>query len=357
VEQLANMKILRIYTRLPPLKGGMEKHIYNLTNEQNKLGHEVSVYFNKGTRISSRDVQISKLSLETKPRVIGIIVFYILITLKLFLKKEKFDVIHIHGDWSSLVFAKLIKKLTKANVLAFSIHDDIKDSFLYKVLISKLLKPVDVIFSTGYAAAKKIEMFTKKKVIVQPSGINKIFFESKARSVKDSDFTVITVANLVPKKNLNLVLDIAKELPSMNFIIVGEGNEREKLQSRIDLENISNLKLLGYKSPLELNTLYRQSNIFLLTSFKEGTPTSILEAMACGLPIVSSNAGDIKNIIRDDVNGFILDNWVKQKYINILLKFQNKSFVEIRKNNIEYAKEYKWEYVSSQITNVLRNKI
>ena len=55
------MKILRLYTRLPPLPGGMENHIAQLTKEQISLGHEVSIYFNKGNKVTSSDVQVSQI--------------------------------------------------------------------------------------------------------------------------------------------------------------------------------------------------------------------------------------------------------------------------------------------------------
>ena len=67
-----SMKILRIYTRLPPLIGGMENHIAQLTKEQIKLGHDVVIYFNKGDKFSAHDVQVTKYSLSTlKPQFLG----------------------------------------------------------------------------------------------------------------------------------------------------------------------------------------------------------------------------------------------------------------------------------------------
>ncbi len=348
------MRILRIYTKLPPLMGGMEKHIYNLTKEQIKLGHFVSVYFNKGDKVTFRDTQVTKLSLEaTKPRAVGIFIFYILICCKLLVNKEKYNVVHIHGDWSSLVFSKIIQKLTRSKVLAFSIHDDIKDNYIYKLIFTILLKQVDVIFSTGFQTAEKIKSMTGKEIIMQPSGINKIFFEPNTDQKSFLNLQIITVANLLPKKNLDLILDIAKELPDKQFIIVGDGKEREKLQNRIDSENISNLKLLGYKNPKELKKLYSTSSVFMLTSFKEGTPTAILEAMACGLPIVTSNAGGIENIIKNDINGFVIDSMVKQKYIKILLKFDANLQNDIYTNNIKLANKFSWGNVSLNITSIL----
>ena len=73
------MRILRLYTRLPPLIGGMENHISQLTKEQIKLGHEVVIYFNSGQKVSEVDVKVSNNFLsKTRPQFIGILIFYFL---------------------------------------------------------------------------------------------------------------------------------------------------------------------------------------------------------------------------------------------------------------------------------------
>ena len=338
--------------------GGMEKHIYNLSNEENKLGHEVTVFFNKGSKVSHRDVKITKLPLHsTKPRALGILIFYMLIVIKLLFKKEKFDIVHIHGDWSSLLCSKIIQKLTNSKILAFSIHDDIKNNYLYKHIFALLLKQVDIIFSTGFQAGENIRSLTSKGVYVHPSGINKIFLESDSIKRSSSTFQIITVANLVAKKNLDLILDIAKELKEITFIIAGDGKERIKLQTRINSENIDNLILVGYKTPMELKELYRQSNLFLLTSFFEGTPTVILEAMASGLPIVCSEAGGINNIVPNYCDLRIVTGFVKEKYIKILIEYKVNFEKYTSKKNIQFANEYDWKKVALKITSQLSREL
>ena len=120
------MKILRIYTRLPPLIGGMENHIAQLTKEQIKLGHDVVIYFNKGDKVSSHDVQVTKYSLyKLKPQFLGFFLFHFLVLIRLLSSQNKFELIHIHGDWSSLVFSKLIKDIAspqRCYFLVFSRH-------------------------------------------------------------------------------------------------------------------------------------------------------------------------------------------------------------------------------------------
>jgi glycosyltransferase involved in cell wall biosynthesis len=84
----------------------------------------------------------------------------------------------------------------------------------------------------------------------------------------------------------------------------------------------------------------------------EGTPTSALEAMTCGLPVISSNAGGLNNIIKDHINGFIISSFSINQFIDKLRLV--KSDPGLRKNmfinNVELAKKYKWEFVAKNIT-------
>lgn len=347
------MKILRTYLYLPPYKGGMEKHIFNLSTFQNRNGHRISVYYYDGENISKNDVKIKTFNrYSIKPQFINILAFYSSICLKLLFKNENFDVVHIHGDWSSVLFAKLLKKLTKAKIVVFSLHDQLSSSMTHQKLLPRLVQNIDLIFSTGYDTAKELERLSSKSVIVQPSGINEIFFEKFNKSFENKIFTIVIVANLFPKKNIELVLDIAKEMDAYIFIIVGEGTNRKTLEDKIKSKNISNVNLVGFKNVFELKEYYQNSDCYLLSSFAEGTPTSALEAMACGLPIVSSNAGGLGNIVQEYENGFIIDDFDKNKYIEKIQLL--KSDLELRKkmckNNILLARKYKWKNVAQNIT-------
>ena len=344
------MKILRLYTRLPPLKGGMENHIAQLSKEQIKLGHDVTIYFNKGTKVASKDVQITKFPLyKLKPQFLGISSFHFLAFLRLIVNQEKFDIVHIHGDWSSLIFAKFIKKIVGSKKLIMSIHDELSGNFLPKKALSVLLKKVDVVFATGHGLASQLKKLTSKKVIVQPSGIRNIFFEQQPRSFNKKSLQVIIVANLVKKKNLDLVIDIAKDLKLLNFILVGDGPEKEYLLNRVQYEDITNVEILGYKNSSELRLLYYESDIFMLTSLKEGTPTAMLEAMACGLPIVTSRAGGVESILGS--HNYITTKNDKKHFIDCITELLKETNLmqDISNYNISIAKSYTWVNVAKQI--------
>jgi glycosyltransferase involved in cell wall biosynthesis len=351
------MRILRIYYLLPPIKGGMEKHIYYLSKLQSK-DNEVSIFFNQGDPITSNDKKIFPLIkfYKIRPLFVGVFIFYISIIFKLIFDRKRFDVIHIHGDWSSLVFIKALKKLTKAKIVVFTSHGIITNNYTHRKFLPMTLKNVDLIFTTGHESARIVQKMVDKQVVIQPSGINDVFFKSSENKNQNEKFKIVTVANLVPVKNISLILEIAKDLPDTEFIIVGDGPEKDIHHNTIEINNIENVKLLGYKSPEEIKKIYDESDCFLLTSFAEGTPTSALEAMTSGLPIIASHAGGINNIIIDGINGFVIDNFEKENYENKLKLI--KDSIELRKiiykNNKAISENFRWDKVADRITRLTK---
>ena len=308
--------------------------------------------------MTSEDVQVTQLSIyKLKPQFLGFFLFYFLIFIKLVVNQKKFELVHIHGDWSSLVFSKLIKKVVGAETVIMTIHDQLSNKLWHKKALSNLLESVDYIFSTGFETANQLNKLTNKKVIVQSSGIQKIFLDEQARVFNKSTFQVITVANLVKKKNLGLVLDIAKDLPLVKFLVVGEGPEKNYLLDRVKNEKLSNIQILGYKNSIELYSLYYQSDLFLLTSIKEGTPTAMLEAMACGLPIVASEAGGVKRILGS--HNYIADINDNKQFINCIstLLGDTELMQSISAKNIAQSKSFSWEHVAQKIDNLILDKV
>jgi glycosyltransferase involved in cell wall biosynthesis len=334
----------------------MENHIAQLTREQIKLGHEVSIYFNQGSCVTPNDIQITKLPLfKIKPQFIGLLIFHFLVLIRVLMNRDKFDIVHIHGDWSSLVFSKLIKILVRADKVIITIHDQISNKLLQQKALAVGLRFVDIIFTTGFEAANQLEKLTSKKIIVQPSGVNKIFFSDFNRNFENENFTVVTVANLLPKKNIELILEIARTLKEFKFILVGDGNHRKVLENIIQRNNIDNVELVGYKSAEIVRKYYYESDCYLLTSLSEGTPTSILEAMACGLPIVSSNAGGVKSILGEHNCVAELSN--QHQFIDCLSKFSvnARSRRDVSVKNRMQSKKYAWKNVAKNIDQYILN--
>lgn len=91
-----------------------------------------------------------------------------------------------------------------------------------------------------------------------------------------------------------------------HFVIVGEGPERAEVENQVKEEGLEeDVSLLGFRS--DVRELMRDFDLFLMSSKTEGLGTSILDAMAAGIPIVSTNAGGIPEIVEDGRNGILCD--------------------------------------------------
>lgn len=115
-----------------------------------------------------------------------------------------------------------------------------------------------------------------------------------------SGIAIGSVARLALEKNQALLLEafarIADEVPKAHLVVMGEGPERQALEARADRLGIRHrVHLPGFSSATDL--IYPQFDIFTLTSNAEGTSISLLEAMACGRPIIATAVGGNPEIL------------------------------------------------------------
>ncbi len=105
---------------------------------------------------------------------------------------------------------------------------------------------------------------------------------------------LLAVGNLVPEKGFALVLDTLARLPGMQLIMIGDGPEKRDLQQQAEQLQISDrVHWLGRRPQAELAAAYAHADVLLLTSHSEGMPNVVLEALACGLPVVATAVGGI----------------------------------------------------------------
>lgn len=120
-----------------------------------------------------------------------------------------------------------------------------------------------------------------------------------------SGFVVGGVGRLTHQKNFELFLNIAAQIPNAFFVIGGTGEDEAALRDQVVRLGLGErVKFLGYVS--DMPSLWPALDCLLLTSRYEGLPITILEAMACGVPIVASNLDGIREILRDGVNAALV---------------------------------------------------
>lgn len=134
---------------------------------------------------------------------------------------------------------------------------------------------------------------------------------------------------------------LQKERSDIQLTIAGEGEALASIKKMITEKPIKNIQLPGHVIGKEKARAFSNADIFILPSYAEGMPNALLEAMAFGLPIITTSVGGIPDFFEDGKMGFLLDNTkpehIKQK-INALLR--NRPLMEeISEFNLKYAKQ------------------
>jgi len=238
------------------------------------------------------------------------------------IKKYDIDIVLPH-HMTSLFYAFFPARVLNRTRLYFTEHSvsDIESlSFRFRLLVIVLL-----FLSSGcISISREISLTYTKSLIVKPSKIFKIpngidigRFDTRIDEIGKKmslgiplDAVLIgTVANIKAVKNhRNLLLAFKKlreQLKSTKLILVGSGpldDEIKRLARELDLSE--NVLFLGHRS--DTAELYQLFDIFCLPSFSEGFPVSILEAMACKVPVVATNVSGSNEIIQSGINGILV---------------------------------------------------
>jgi glycosyltransferase involved in cell wall biosynthesis len=113
------------------------------------------------------------------------------------------------------------------------------------------------------------------------------------------------VGHLRPEKRFERVLDACASLPDVHVLIVGEGEMRPLLEERAARPELAGrVHLAGYRP--DPHRFYRAMDVFAITSDTEQMPVCLLEAMATGLPVVSTDVGDIRSVLPSEQSGYLV---------------------------------------------------
>lgn len=135
---------------------------------------------------------------------------------------------------------------------------------------------------------------------------------------------LVTVGSVIPRKGqLRLIAALADVPFPVELHVVGEGSDLNECRQKAAQLN-GNLRVLchGATRPSALPALLQEADVFVLYSKSEGTPRAIMEAMAAGLPIVTTNAGFCADIVEHGLEGFVLGSKPDAEIVEILNLFR-----------------------------------
>lgn len=206
--------------------------------------------------------------------------------------------------------------------------------YLYKLNSIFCLIFADYIIVTTNQIKEKILKYynvSKKKIGVNPNFVDTDKFTNNNNN-RNYYNTIFTISRLDEQKNLEFLFNQVKE-SSLQLHIYGSLNGIQKYKVLINKIGCD----VRFKGPIDNEKLPMIINnylIFILLSHSEGNPKALLEAMSCGRVVIGKNVEGINNIIKDQSNGFILDD-NKNNLKNIIFKIKNKNknkLLDIQRN-------------------------
>jgi glycosyltransferase involved in cell wall biosynthesis len=165
----------------------------------------------------------------------------------------------------------------------------------------------DFLFSNSQSVRRSLQHEYGLHSEVIETGVDTKFFMPKSGPVVNSRIRVLFAGSLRPFKQSDLLLDAAARFPQADFVIAGDGIMADGLRDTIHNNNLSNVTLLGPLIAQSLREEYQNADVFLFPSKWEGSPKVILEAAACGLPVLARNNYCPETVI-DGKTGFLAKN-------------------------------------------------
>lgn len=259
-------------------------------------------------------------------------------------RAHKIEVIHSHNGCSS--YAVLAGKLNGVQTIVHTDHGRLvpdKRSAMLEDRLSSCFLTKFVVVSSELAEYVVGQMgISRRKVATILNGVDdqkflpandsERTFRRRELGYSDSDRVIGTVCRLDPIKNLDFLISgmssILKLLPDAKLLFVGVGPERERLERLANSVGVAqSVKFLGFRSDTE--NVYPAFDVYACSSLSEGTSMTILEAMACGLPVLASRVGGNVRLV-DTRSGCLFDLDDPREFVEEVVRYLGDSVLRRR---------------------------
>jgi glycosyltransferase involved in cell wall biosynthesis len=298
-------------------------------------------------------------------RIINYIIYQFAVCLKLIKISNKIDVVFMYGG-SSLLLPNIIAHIMRKKVFIFAQGPDSKVTKLsYPSRIGGILSSINKSANDlNWSLADRIIVETKSEVEYEGMhGLGNKILATGALFVDNTQFNsrniyrarrklVGYVGSLGAAKGVmefvGAIPIISKEDTEIQFLIGGDGSLLDEIKATVfTFECKEKVKITGWISDEDLPIYLSDLRLLVLPSYTEGLPTIILEAMACGTPVLVTPVGGIPDIIKDGETGFILENNSSESIAKNVLRAINYPGIDMVIKNASSLFELNFTYAAA----------
>lgn len=218
-----------------------------------------------------------------------------------------------------------------------------------------VLNKIQNLITVSPQAKEILETETTSKIFTISNGIEYNHILNNIRRISLKHPSIFFLGVLRREKAVELLLEalprVIKSHPNIHLYIGGSGPQEQELKRKVIEFEIENyVTFLGFLSEDEKYEYYASADIYILPSIYENEPITILEAMACGKPIIASRIYGIPYLVRDNYNGFLFESGnvddLSEKIITIFNDIDRLNSMGQRSQNV--ASNYDWSTIANQ---------
>lgn len=367
------MKILMVSQYYPPWIGGKEYWVYWISKKLDEMGHTVTVVTSDVTKNSKKESDEKGVNVVRLRTLFDLKSMYTPVSIPSISATDNVDVIHLHGPsaWLTTVYAILAK--IKNIPIVISYYNDPMGwenlNFLKKIAIGiyantiqKIkLQLADRITSLNEYYAGTSKYLKGKDYSILPMGVPTEIFQPgnekqelrRKLGIKKEEKVILFVGRLDWRKGVSRLIRAAAKVKNAKLVIVGDGPEMKNLK-KISGDDVI---FTGFVKNEDTVEFYRMCDVFVLPSIHrmESFGAVLIEAMACGKPVIVSSLTGPADIVKKSGAGIITRNEIELE--NALKNLLNKKNLreQMGKKGVNFVKEnYDYRMIARKVEDIYK---
>ena len=300
----------------------------------------------------------------------------------IFIDKIKPDIVHVHGSGLGIAASRMASRVLGIPLIAtlHSLKGHMPDKIFIEQVIPSLIYPEGIICVSNHLESEAITYGVQKdRIRVIPNGVDTDYFKPEDKNhartsldIPPEQLNVLFVGNLIRRKGVDWLIKsfskVCEAIPQATLYIVGgkvDDTDMEWYKDTLDIakkllphERVKFVGEINSRDNPTLNLWYNISDVLILPSRAEGMGMVLLEAMACGKPVIGSRAGGITNVIRDGQNGILVDIDEIHQLSDAIIRLLNDTKLASRLGNhgkMDVASLYSWNNAATKTLEVYEN--
>lgn len=211
-----------------------------------------------------------------------------------------------------------------------------------KPIIKRIWKKADKVVANSKDLRALAEETSDVPIDIIPNGVDVDEFKPVKKKYCKK---LVSTGRLIPRKGYKYLIEAMSKADGFKLTLIGKGNQEMELMDLALGLNV-NVKFLGYVEHSRIASQYRDADVFVMPSLNEGLSNSMLEAMACGLPVIVTDTGGVSGLV--DGNGIIVEKESMESIGRALQSLDARTVARMGKRSREIAEGMSWGKVAEQ---------